>query len=54
MTGSGYDCALLVSRRRHLDDVDVTAEGANATHWLSIAQAFAGLPGNDPKRLAER
>ena len=54
VTGSGYDFALLVSRRRHLDDVDVTAEGANATHWLSIAQAFAGLPGNAPKRLAER
>jgi uncharacterized protein (TIGR03084 family) len=54
VTGSGYDFALLVSRRRHLDDVDVTAEGDNATHWLSIAQAFAGLPGNAPLRLSER
>jgi uncharacterized protein (TIGR03084 family) len=54
VTGSGYDFALLVARRRHLDDVDVTAEGANAAHWLSIAQAFAGLPGNDPLPLSER
>ncbi len=54
VTGDGYDFALLVSRRRHLDDVDVHAEGANAEHWLTIAQAFAGLPGNDPKRLADR
>ncbi|MCW2750225.1 MAG: hypothetical protein JWR83_1335 [Aeromicrobium sp.] len=54
VTGSGYDFALLVSRRRHVDDVDLKAEGDNAAHWLSIAQAFAGLPGNDPKRLSER
>lgn len=54
VTGSGYDFALLVSRRRHLDDVDVRAEGDHAAHWLSIAQAFAGLPGNDPLRLSER
>ncbi|MCW2800586.1 MAG: hypothetical protein JWQ70_2058 [Aeromicrobium sp.] len=54
VTGSGYDFALLVSRRRHVDDVNVSAEGDNAAHWLSIAQAFAGLPGNDPLRLSER
>jgi uncharacterized protein (TIGR03084 family) len=54
VTGSGYDFALLATRRRHLEDVDVHAEGADATHWLSIVQAFAGLPGNDPVRLADR
>jgi len=54
VTGDGYDFALLVSRRRHLDDLDVKADGENAAHWLSIAQAFAGLPGNDPLRLADR
>lgn len=54
VTGDGYDFALLVSRRRHRDDVDVQAEGADAEHWLTIAQAFAGLPGNDPRRLADR
>lgn len=54
VTGSGYDFALLATRRRHLDDVDVHAEGDDAAHWLSIAQAFAGMPGNDPVRLADR
>ncbi len=54
MTGSGYDFALLATRRRHVDDVDVRAEGEHAAHWLTIVQAFAGLPGNDPARLAER
>jgi uncharacterized protein (TIGR03084 family) len=54
VTGSGYDFALLATRRRHVDDVDVHAEGDDAAHWLTIVQAFAGLPGNDPKKLAER
>ncbi len=54
VTGDGHDFALLVSRRRHRDDVDVQAVGENAEHWLTIAQAFAGLPGNDPQRLADR
>lgn len=54
VTGDGYDFALLVTRRRHLDDVDVRAEGDVAAHWLTIAQAFAGMPGNDPVRLADR
>jgi uncharacterized protein (TIGR03084 family) len=54
VTGSAHDFALLATRRRHLDDVDVQAEGADAAHWLTIVQAFAGLPGNDPARLADR
>lgn len=54
VTGSGYDFALLATRRRHLDDVDVCAEGAAATDWLPIVQAFAGLPGSEPIRLAKR
>jgi uncharacterized protein (TIGR03084 family) len=54
VTGSGYDFALLATRRRHVEDVDVHAEGDDAAHWLTIIQAFAGLPGNDPQRLAER
>ncbi len=54
VTGSGYDFALLVARRRHLDDVDVSADGDDAAHWLSIAQAFAGLPGNDPLPMSQR
>ena len=54
VTGSAWDFALLVTRRRHLDDVDVHADGSDAEQWLTIAQAFAGMPGRDPVRLAER
>lgn len=54
VTGQGYDFALLVTRRRHRDDLDLQAVGENAEHWLTIAQAFAGLPGNDPQLLADR
>jgi uncharacterized protein (TIGR03084 family) len=53
ITGSGYDFALLATRRRHVEDVDVHAEGDDAAYWLTIVQAFAGLPGNDPKRLSD-
>jgi uncharacterized protein (TIGR03084 family) len=54
VTGSGHDFALLATRRRHPDDVDVHAQGEAAAHWLTIVQAFAGMPGNDPVRLADR
>ncbi|MCW2831493.1 MAG: hypothetical protein JWP31_2185 [Aeromicrobium sp.] len=54
VTGTGADFALLATRRRHLDDVDVVADGPHAAHWLTIVQAFAGLPGPDPVRLADR
>lgn len=54
VTGDGYDFALLATRRRHRDDVDVHAHGDAAEEWLDIVQAFAGLPGKDPLRLSER
>ncbi len=54
VTGDAWDFALLASRRRHRDDVDVHASGVAADAWLDIAQTFAGLPGNDPQRLADR
>lgn len=54
VTGSGYDFALLAIRRRQRDDVDVHASGASADKFLDIVQAFAGMPGNDPKSLTER
>lgn len=54
VTGDAWDFALLTTRRRHRDDVDVHATGAAADQWLDIAQTFAGLPGNDPLPLAER
>jgi uncharacterized protein (TIGR03084 family) len=54
VTGSGHDFALLATRRRHPDDVDVRAEGPHAEHWLTIVQAFAGQPGADPVRMSDR
>lgn len=43
--GSANDFALLVTHRRHRNDLDVVATGPDAQQWLDIAQAFAGPPG---------
>lgn len=45
VTGSALDFCQLVTQRRPRAELDVTATGADAEHWLSIAQAFAGPPG---------
>ena len=45
VVGPALDFCLLVTQRRNLADLDVSAVGANAQQWLSIAQAFAGPPG---------
>ncbi|MDI2130024.1 TIGR03084 family metal-binding protein [Yinghuangia seranimata] len=45
--GSAEDFCLLVTRRRHPDDLDLTAQGSVAAEWLTLAQAFAGPPGED-------
>lgn len=45
VTGSALDFCLLATQRRHRDDLDVRAVGADAEEWLGIIQAFAGLPG---------
>lgn len=45
VTGPALDFCLLVTQRRHRDDVAVVAEGPAANEWLGIAQAFAGPPG---------
>ncbi len=50
--GSAYDFCLRVTQRRHRDDLDLVAVGADAQRWLDIAQAFAGPPG--PGREANR
>ncbi len=36
------------------DDLDVRADGADAAHWLTIAQAFAGPPGQGRDRQDAR
>jgi uncharacterized protein (TIGR03084 family) len=43
--GPALDFCLLVTQRRHRDDVALMVEGSAADEWLDIAQAFAGPPG---------
>ncbi|HEX5113753.1 MAG TPA: TIGR03084 family metal-binding protein [Pseudonocardiaceae bacterium] len=45
VTGSAVDFCLLVTRRRHRDDLDLVAVGPDADEWLNIAQAYRGAPG---------
>lgn len=45
VTGCALGFALLVTQRRHRDDVAVAASGEAADRWLGVAQAFAGPPG---------
>lgn len=46
VSGPAVDFCLLVTQRRHRDDVALVATGADAEAWLEIAQAFAGAPGS--------
>ncbi|MFF8598856.1 TIGR03084 family metal-binding protein [Streptomyces sp. NPDC015232] len=45
ITGPALDFCLLVTQRVHRDDTALVPEGADAAHWLTIAQAFAGPAG---------
>jgi uncharacterized protein (TIGR03084 family) len=45
ITGSAADFALLITRRRHPDDLDVRASGPLGQQWISMAQVFVGSPG---------
>lgn len=45
VSGRAYDFCLLVTQRRHRDDLDLRASGPELERWLGIAQAFAGPPG---------
>lgn len=45
VTGPAEDFCLLVTRRRHHQDLAVTAVGDVATAWLEIAQAYRGPAG---------
>lgn len=45
VTGSAEDFCYLVTRRRALSTLEITAVGEDAQRWLQIAQAFAGPPG---------
>ncbi|MCK1794789.1 TIGR03084 family metal-binding protein [Streptomyces sp. XM4193] len=52
VTGPALDFCLLVTRRRHRDDLAVVAHGEQADAWLDFAQAFAGPPGEGRKPSA--
>ncbi|MEC3975181.1 TIGR03084 family metal-binding protein [Amycolatopsis sp. H20-H5] len=45
VTGKAADFCLLVTRRRHRDDLDLSARGAEADRWLDLAQAYRGPAG---------
>lgn len=45
ITGDAVDLCLLVTRRRHPDDLGVKAVGELAEQWLAIAQAYRGPAG---------
>jgi uncharacterized protein (TIGR03084 family) len=51
VSGPAVDFCLLVTQRRHLDDLRLNITGAAAEEWMSLAQAFAGTPTlTDPNR----
>lgn len=39
------DFCLLVTRRRHPDDLDLDVTGRTARRWVEVAQAYTGPPG---------
>ncbi|MGW7444569.1 TIGR03084 family metal-binding protein [Kitasatospora sp. NPDC054795] len=45
VSGPAVDFCLLVTRRRHRDDLALTAEGKDADAWLDLAQAYRGPAG---------
>ena len=45
VTGPALDFCLLVTQRRHRDDVALGSDGPAAAEWMTIAQAFAGAAG---------
>jgi uncharacterized protein (TIGR03084 family) len=49
VTGPALDFCLLVTQRRHRDDTALEVTGPVATEWATIAQAFAGVPGEGRK-----
>ncbi|WP_182359143.1 TIGR03084 family metal-binding protein [Tomitella gaofuii] len=53
ITGPALDFCLLVTQRRHPDDLDIKAEGDDARRWMTIAQAFAGAPGGGRPPLSD-
>jgi uncharacterized protein (TIGR03084 family) len=51
VSGPALDFCLLVTQRRHRDDVKLTVSGADAGQWMAIAQAYAGAAGGGRQPL---
>ena len=49
VVGDAVDFCLVVTQRRHPADTGLRIEGPLATEWMTIAQAFAGPPGEGRK-----
>jgi uncharacterized protein (TIGR03084 family) len=49
VSGPAVDFCLLVTRRRHLQDLAMVSRGKAARAWLPIAQCFAGPPEPGPE-----
>lgn len=47
--GSAQDFCLVVTQRRNVVDTDLKWQGRHVGKWLSMAQAFAGVPQDPPK-----
>ena len=45
ISGPALDFALLITQRRHRDDLELAVAGPAAREWIEIGQAFAGKPG---------
>lgn len=50
IAGPALDFCLLVTQRRHRDDLALDITGDEAERWSTIAQAFAGAPGGGGRR----
>jgi uncharacterized protein (TIGR03084 family) len=49
ISGTALDFALLITQRRHRDDLALVVTGPAAEEWVGIGQAFAGAPGTGRK-----
>ena len=49
ISGPALDFALLITQRRHRDDLGLTVVGEAAQEWVEIGQAFAGEAGTGRK-----
>ncbi|MET3807523.1 uncharacterized protein (TIGR03084 family) [Nakamurella sp. UYEF19] len=51
IVGDAWDFGLVVTQRRSLAEVNVSATPGPAAEWLSIAQTFAGRPSDGPNSV---